>query len=414
MTRRVLHLLSQRPSLTGSGVTLDALVRHGARAGWDQWVVVGTPDDDPHPAVGGLAPERVRPLRFGGEALPFSVPGMSDVMPYPSTRFSAMTAEQLRRYRDAWRAHLTRVIDEVRPALIHAHHVWILSGLIKDVAPDLPVVVQCHATGLRQMALCPHLAEEVRRGCARNERFLALQRGHAEALASALALERHRVHQVGAGYRDDLFHMQGRRRAPASLVYVGKYSAAKGLPWLLDALERLPGVRLHVAGSGAGAEADALRRRMEGLDTVELHGQLSQEGLGDLLRRAAVCVLPSFYEGVPLVLAEALACGCRLVATALPGVLDQLAPHLGAYLELVPLPRLEAVDRPVAADTPAFVDALAAAIRAALARGPLAPDDALERALTPFTWSAVFARVEPVWLELLAGQLSVTQDRSIV
>ena len=38
-------------------------------------------------------------------------------------------------------------------------------------------------------------------------------------------------------------------------------------------------------------------------------------------------VLPSFYEGVPLVLAEAAACGCRLVATALPGVREALAPR---------------------------------------------------------------------------------------
>ncbi len=38
---RVLHILSQRPSLTGSGVTLDAVVRHADAAGWEQQVVVG-------------------------------------------------------------------------------------------------------------------------------------------------------------------------------------------------------------------------------------------------------------------------------------------------------------------------------------------------------------------------------------
>ena len=46
------------------------------------------------------------------------------------------------------------------------------------------------------------------------------------------------------------------------------------------------------------------------------------------MRRCAVCVLPSFYEGVPLVLVEAAACGCRIVATALPGVIEQIAPYL--------------------------------------------------------------------------------------
>ena len=50
---------------------------------------------------------------------------------------------------------------------------------------------------------------------------------------------------------------------------------------------------------------------------VTMHGQLDQPALADLMRRCAVCVLPSFYEGVPLVLVEAAACGCRLVSTDL-------------------------------------------------------------------------------------------------
>ena len=35
-TGKVLHVLSQRPLLTGSGITLDALVRLAAAAGWEQ------------------------------------------------------------------------------------------------------------------------------------------------------------------------------------------------------------------------------------------------------------------------------------------------------------------------------------------------------------------------------------------
>ena len=44
MAQRVLHILAQRPSLTGSGVTLDALVRRAHVAGWEQDVVVGVPE----------------------------------------------------------------------------------------------------------------------------------------------------------------------------------------------------------------------------------------------------------------------------------------------------------------------------------------------------------------------------------
>lgn len=67
---KVLHLPAQRPSLTGSGVMLDTLVRHARDAGWDQRVAMGVPADDPHPDVGGLDPVHLRPLVLGrGEAV---------------------------------------------------------------------------------------------------------------------------------------------------------------------------------------------------------------------------------------------------------------------------------------------------------------------------------------------------------
>ena len=168
---RVLHVLSQRPMLTGSGVTLDALVREAAAAGWDQHVVCGVPAEDDSPMVGELEASHVHPLTFasagGAEdgVLPFPVPGMSDVMPYPSTTWSSMDASQLGLYREAWRAHLSDVIASVQPDVIHAHHGWVLTGITKEVAPSVPVVAHTHGTALRQLELCPGLRDEVIESC---------------------------------------------------------------------------------------------------------------------------------------------------------------------------------------------------------------------------------------------------------
>lgn len=405
---KVLHLLAQRPLLTGSGVSLDSMVRQAAASGWRQGVCVGVPEDDAHPQVGGLDPHRIRPLLFEQGELDFPVPGMSDVMPYRSTRFSSMSEEQLGRYRSAWKSHIRSVVAEFEPDVMHAHHVWIMSSLLKDVAPNLPAVVSCHATGLRQMSLCPHLADEVRAGCARCDAFVVLHSGHAEQLSRSLGVPAQRIHVVGAGYREELFHATGRAADAAKrLIYIGKYSAAKGLPWLLDAFERLaqrdPDLELHVAGSGSGKESEAIERRMQVLSPrVRLHGQLDQAALSDLMRRCSVCVLPSFYEGVPLVLVEAMACGCRLVATELPGIVNQLVPHLGPAMERIALPRLEGPDTPLTEDLPLFVDRLESALASALGRGSIGnPAVTLPGALEPFTWSAVFRRVEKVWKSVL-------------
>ena len=407
MPKHVLHLLSQRPAFTGSGVSLDSIVRLAAAAGWQQDVVVGTPAEDPHPQVGGLDAGCIHPLRFERGSLDFPLPGMSDVMPYRSSRFSELNTQQLRVYREAWQTHIARVLQKRRPDVIHTRHIWLLSSMIKDIAPDLPVVNHCHATGLRQMELCPLLADEVRRGCGLNDRFFVLHQGHAEALRQQLEVESNRIHIVGAGYREDVFHAQGRSsNKTVELLYAGKYSHAKGLPQLLDAVERLfsrySELVLHIAGDGAGAEAEALRTRMSDLaPRVVMHGQVDQQQLAALMRRSHVFVLPSFYEGLPLVLVEALACGCRLVCTDLPGVRHGLGTRLDSVIERVPLPRLCGPDAPVEEDLPAFVSNLESQLIAALEKPPLGdPAREMPDLLAPFTWRAVFDRIEKVWLEL--------------
>jgi glycosyltransferase involved in cell wall biosynthesis len=397
---RVLIVLSQRPELTGSGITVDALVREARAAGHEPWVLCGVPAGEPVPSVGGLAAARVRTVTFGpGGDLPFDVPGMSDVMPYPSTVWSAMTTAQLDQYRRVWRDALNAAIAAIQPDVIHGNHLWLVSALLREAAGPRPVVVHCHATGLRQLALCPGLRDEVMTGLRSVDRVVVLHAGHADAVADLLGLPAARIVEVGAGYREDLFHARDAAPDPdrcGQLLYVGKFAAAKGLPWLLDAIAATPDATLHVAGDGAGPEAEGLRRRMGDLTPrVVMHGRLDQAALGDLMRRCAALVLPSFYEGLPLVLAEARACGCRLVSTALPGVVRVLAPALGPDLDLVDPPRLDGPDTPVAADLPAFTARLAAAIAGAAASGPRPPDPG---ALEPFTWRAVFRRVEAAWL----------------
>ena len=80
--------------------------------------------------------------------------------------------------------------------VIHSHHLWLMSAVLKDIAPDTPVLTHCHATGLRQMELCPHLAPQVRAGCSRNDAFAVLHRGHAEELARCLGISTDRIHRV--------------------------------------------------------------------------------------------------------------------------------------------------------------------------------------------------------------------------
>ena len=57
-------------------------------------------------------------------------------------------------------------------------------------------------------------------------------------------------------------------------------------------------------------------------------------------------ILPSFYEGLPLVILEGLASGCRIVATDLPGTKEVLGNSDADFITLVKTPRLRFTDQP--------------------------------------------------------------------
>ena len=114
----------------------------------------------------------------------------------------------------------------------------------------------------------------------------------------------------------------GRRR---SLVFVGRLVTLKGLPVLLEALsslkERHPDVRLTIVGDGPDRHAlEQLVTRLELTEHVEFLGSGTKSDVRDQLARSDVLVLPSFTEGVPIVLMEAMAAQVPVVATHVGGV----------------------------------------------------------------------------------------------
>ncbi|BAM02564.1 glycosyltransferase family 4 protein [Phycisphaera mikurensis] len=108
------------------------------------------------------------------------------------------------------------------------------------------------------------------------------------------------------------------------LLFVGRLAAVKGLPVLLEAFAKLP-ERFHLSLIGDGADRNALEAAAAALPgsasgRVAFEGYKSQDEVAAALAETDVFVLPSFAEGVPVVLMEALASGVPVVATPVAGV----------------------------------------------------------------------------------------------
>ena len=109
------------------------------------------------------------------------------------------------------------------------------------------------------------------------------------------------------------------------LAFVGRLDAVKGVPLLLEALaearKSLPDLRLTLVGDGPDREALLDQARALDLsEAVEFAGYLSQTEVAALLAYADCLVLPSFAEGVPVVLMEAMAARVPVVTTRIAGV----------------------------------------------------------------------------------------------
>ena len=418
---RLLHVLSQLPDRTGSGIYLQSLVREAAARGHAQGVVAAA-NRDQQVDTGALAADHVSLVRFDTEELPFLLPGMSDVMPYPSTRWAEMTDRQLEMYLGRFEQALRAARARHEPQLVHVNHLWMVAALARRVFSDLPVIVSCHGTDLRQARLCPELAERVIPACRQLDHVLALTATQARQIEQDYGIAPARISVTGAGVNTALFHPPGGGHEeelsepegasldldlPAGcgprVIYVGKLARAKGVESLLDAAQILLGrgepLSLLLVGSGSGPETDRIRQRARSLaPAVTLMGHLPQATVAALLRTCDLFVLPSFYEGLPLSVAEALASSCRVVVSDLPvmqGWPDPAMVPPGA-LARVTLPPMRSVDQPHDHGLAAFARRLAEAISLQLGRGrfrsPGGPG---------FGWDSLFRHIEHIYREVL-------------
>lgn len=103
------------------------------------------------------------------------------------------------------------------------------------------------------------------------------------------------------------------------LLYVGRVSAEKAIGELRPIVDRFPGIRLAIVGDGP--QRGALERVFSGTPTV-FTGYLRGDELAAAYASSDLFVFPSATETLGLVLLEAMAAGCPVVAARAGGILD--------------------------------------------------------------------------------------------
>lgn len=424
---KLLHILSQRPGRSGSGVFLKAMVRQAARRGYPQYVIAAGPPGTCAAEVPPVGEDNFSAVIFPSPQAPFDVPGNSDVMPYPSTVFSEMTPPQVGQYLAAARQTFEQVREVFQPDIIHTHHLWLMSALAREVFKDIPIVATSHNVCLRLSHTAPHLAEKVF-PLARQLDTVALLTPQSKIdIMRVYGIAEERISIPGSGYDDSLFfpptqshesiiaqlerehHVDLRESCKHRKIvtYIGRLSPAKGIPYLLQAVEqlklenRLDFKLVLIGATGSGAEGERMAELVAPLRDEVIHtGALPQEAINLILQASDLFVLPSLFEGLPLVLLEALGTSTPCLVSELPTIASWV-PETWVNRGLVRyIPKLQTTgaDTPVAVDEPRFVQAIAQGLTASLAQPPAKEDLAwMAEEIRQHTWSNVFDRYASIY-----------------
>jgi glycosyltransferase involved in cell wall biosynthesis len=112
-----------------------------------------------------------------------------------------------------------------------------------------------------------------------------------------------------------------RERSGNYAVFIGRMAREKGLRGVLSAWGELNGIPLRVIGDGP--ERSACEELARGIDAIELLGWQPRERVMEELRGARFLVFPSeWYEGFPMTILEAFACGVPVIGTRIGGVAE--------------------------------------------------------------------------------------------
>ena len=132
-----------------------------------------------------------------------------------------------------------------------------------------------------------------------------------------------KVHVIPYGVRLESFRKSCEPVAGRfEVLFVGSGILRKGLPYLLLAFAQLqhPQKRLRIVGAMPSWSKSVLDRLPQ--TDVEYLGTVPQRDLSDIMSSSHVLVLPSIEEGLALVQAQAMACGCPVIATPNTGSED--------------------------------------------------------------------------------------------
>lgn len=348
-------------------------------------------------AMGGIC--TVAELWLGSAAW-----GDATVEYFPTMRDTGLPVERALHMATQQARFLARLARGWRPDVVHVHLSYFTSFyreslyLTEAKALGIPVVAHVHAPDLEGFAAARRVhGEALTRVFHLVDRVVVLSEAMARTVRE-LTGPRTRVEVIYNPVR--LTDFAGTPRpasAPPTCLFMGKVGDRKGTFDLAAAipavLDRVPGARFVFGGNGA---VDQLQGQLDALGVshaCEVLGWVSGDAKREAFARATVYCLPSYHEGLPMSILEAMAGALPVVSTPIAGIPESVVDARTGYLV-----------------APGDVDALADRLATLLGDGALSARmgaAGLALARERFAVDVVVSEVKSLWDDLALAALEV-------
>ncbi|WP_446743116.1 glycosyltransferase family 4 protein [Silvibacterium acidisoli] len=158
----------------------------------------------------------------------------------------------------------------------------------------------------------------------------------------AMGVPAEKIYKIAYGVRLDRFaRTADPSRDTFEVLFAGQVSVRKGIAYLVEAFQKVrhPKKKLRLVGS-ADSRMRELLNRMD-LTDVEVVGSVPQPKLAEYMNTSHVLVLPSIEDGFGLVMAQAMACGCPVIASENSGGPDLVTDGVDGFV--VPIRSVDAI-----------------------------------------------------------------------
>lgn len=360
----ILHIITQKPNSTGSGIYMSGMINGFDELGYRQGVIAGIDKLDNLECFNSNI--KFYPVIYNTDELPFNVLGMSDVMPYDSTIYRNISLDMIDKLKIAFSKRIKRAIDEIKPDIVICHHLYLLTAYVREVIKEIPVVGICHGTCLKQIQSHNLEKDYIKTNIKNLDTIFSLHNEQKKDIINIFNVEPSKVFPLGSGYDENLFFDKKIDNEIINITFAGKICKLKGVESLIKALDKVDYkkelININIVGDGSNKDEynEILKLANSCKFSIQFLGKIKQTELAEIFRNTHIFILPSFFEGLPLVVIEALASGCNVITTDIPGVSEWIGEeiNISGKIKYIDLPKMKNIATPYDNELPKYEEDL--------------------------------------------------------